>query len=272
MGGKARAAGEGGGRTVRAPVDKAGYGLIETIRVREERISFSRPRAAVRGHRRRRAAGGGAGWPGERDGARAAVARAAGGDHRVRAAPAVSPQDHRAGLLHGCGQGGGSGGGRRRAAPHPGGVGRRGDRLDCVLVGWRCVARAGARARYPAWDRTGASTRARAARGARPLPGAGASRKEPVSHERGAGHRADRVARRSDRARRSAHRRAGSARALDCGSRGCGFNSRQPPSPSSKVRPVSTCVTGAWRQTSRRSACEVGAGLHDRYAHLSQQP
>src|SRR2546421_9869840 len=40
MGGKARAAGEGGGRTVRAPVDKAGYGLIETIRVREERISF----------------------------------------------------------------------------------------------------------------------------------------------------------------------------------------------------------------------------------------
>src|SRR5438552_9643192 len=38
MGGKARAAGEGGGRTVRAPVDKAGYGLIETIRVREERI------------------------------------------------------------------------------------------------------------------------------------------------------------------------------------------------------------------------------------------
>jgi len=40
MGGKARAAGEGGGRTVKAPVDKAGYGLIETIRVREERIPF----------------------------------------------------------------------------------------------------------------------------------------------------------------------------------------------------------------------------------------
>src|SRR5207249_10543592 len=39
-----------------------------------------------------------------------------------------------------------------------------------------------------------------------------------------------------------------SVRALDCGSRGCGFNSRQPPSPSSKVRPVSTCVTGAWRR------------------------
>src|SRR5437870_1959841 len=40
MGGKARVAGEGGRRTVRAPVDKAGYGLIETIRVREERIPF----------------------------------------------------------------------------------------------------------------------------------------------------------------------------------------------------------------------------------------
>src|SRR5256885_14576249 len=40
MGGKGRAAGEGGGRTVKAPVDKAGYGLIETIRVREERIPF----------------------------------------------------------------------------------------------------------------------------------------------------------------------------------------------------------------------------------------
>src|SRR5947209_11968642 len=40
MGGKARAAGEGGGRTVRAPVDKAGYGLTERLRVREERIPF----------------------------------------------------------------------------------------------------------------------------------------------------------------------------------------------------------------------------------------
>src|SRR5882762_7508109 len=40
MGGKGRPAGEGGGRTVKAQVDKAGYGLIETIRVREERIPF----------------------------------------------------------------------------------------------------------------------------------------------------------------------------------------------------------------------------------------
>src|SRR5258707_2493611 len=37
MGGKARAAGEGGGRPV-SQVDKAGYGLIETMRVRDRRI------------------------------------------------------------------------------------------------------------------------------------------------------------------------------------------------------------------------------------------
>src|SRR2546426_1144331 len=60
-------------------------------------------------------------------------------------------------------------------------------------------------------DGRAASTRAGEAGGAGPFPGAGADRKEPVSHDRGGGPRADRVARGSARARRSAHRRAGSA-------------------------------------------------------------
>ncbi len=54
---------------------------------------------------------------------------------------------------------------------------------------------------------TGARARARDGGGTGPLPGAGASGQEPVSHERGAWHRTDRVAGRCAGASRSPHRR-----------------------------------------------------------------
>ncbi len=90
-------------------MDKAGYGLIETMRVRDGRIPFLERHLA-----RLRQSLGELGLPKpSQDVAVLVKPFAATGDAVLRVeVPAVSPQDDGAGLLHRCGPGSRRGGGR----------------------------------------------------------------------------------------------------------------------------------------------------------------
>src|ERR1051326_3812398 len=193
-----------------------GYGLIETMRVREGRIPlWSRHLARLERSLR------------ELDlstpsqdlvalvtpfaGTGDAVLRlevrdgGASGTCRAPPPPARSSQAHRARLLRRRGRRGRAGRSGRRPVVHARRVRGGGDGVECVLVGRRHAAHTGTRVRHPSRHRARARARARAARGPGWLYEAAGRREEPVPHECGARRRADRLARRLAYAPRSPH-------------------------------------------------------------------